>query len=78
MKLLNRGKCHVMKELIDQRLIIEVPLEFETDEVSFELKFEKWEFNNIIPRGLMPYATMDELKEYMAENYKRESTRVFE
>ncbi len=78
MKLISRGKCHVIKELVDLRLVIEVPLEFETDEASFELKFEKWEFNNIIPRGLMPYATMDELKAYMDENYKRESTRVFE
>ncbi len=78
MKLLNRGKCHIIKELLDHRLVIEVPVEFENDEESFCLKFEKWEFNNITPRGLMPYSTMDELKEYMAENYKRETTRVFE
>ncbi len=77
-KLLNRGKCHIIKELIDQRLVIEVPVEFKTDKAEFELKFENWEFNNITPRGLMPYSTMDELKAYMAENYKRESTRVFE
>ncbi len=78
MKMVRRGKCHVIKELIDQRLVIEVPLEFTEDEITFELKFEKWEFENIIPRGLMPYATMDELKEYMAENYTREKTRIFE
>ncbi len=78
MKLLNRGKCHLLKELIDQRVIIEVPLEFTSNTQEFKLQFEKWEFNNIIPRGLMPYATMDELKEYMKENYKRESTRVFD
>ncbi len=78
MKLINRGKCHIIKELLDHRLVIEVPVEFENDEESFCLKFEKWEFNNITPRGLMPYSTMDELKEYMAENYKRETTRVFE
>ncbi len=77
-KLLNRGKCHIVKDLIDHRLIIEVPLEFKAGTADFELKFEKWEFNNITPRGLMPYSTIDELKAYMAENYKRENTRVFE
>ncbi len=78
MKLISRGLCHVIKDLTDNRLVIEVPLKFENNTESFELKFEKWEFENIIPRGLMPYATIDELKQYMAENYKRESTRVFE
>ncbi len=78
LKLLNRGKCHIVKELIDQCLVIEVPLDFKEDEITVQLTFEKWEFNNIIPRGLMPYATMDELKEYMAENYTREKTRIFE
>ncbi len=78
MNLINRGKCHILKELIDQRLFIELPVDFSSDEMSFKLEFEKWEFENIIPRGLMPYATMDELKEYMAKNYKREKTRVFD
>ncbi len=78
LKLLSRGKCHITKELLDHRLIIDVPLEFKTDEASFELKFEKWDFKNFTPQGLMPYSTTDELKAYMAENYKRESTRVFE
>ncbi len=78
MKLINRGKCHVMKELLDHRLVIEVPLEFDKEEVNFELTFEKWEFQNISPRGLMPYSTIDELKAYMKENYVREKTRVFE
>ncbi len=78
MKLLNRGKCHIVKELVDQRLVIEVPVEFTSEEMSFNLKFEKWEFDNIIPKGLMPYATMEELKAYMAENYVREKTRVFD
>ncbi len=78
LELLNRGKCHIVKELIDQCLVIEVPLDFKEDEISVQLTFRKWEFNNIIPRGLMPYATMDELKEYMSENYTREKTRIFE
>ncbi len=77
-KLTARGKCHVLKELVDMRLFIEVPLEFKTDTAAFELKFEKWEFNGFLPRGLMPYSTMEELKKYMAENYTRESTRIFE
>ncbi len=77
-KLLNRGKCHVLKELLDHRLYIELPLDFTSDEIDFNLEFEYWNFKNITPRGLMPYATIEELKEYMAENYTREDTRVFE
>ncbi len=78
LKLKKRGKCHIIKELIDQTLVIEIPLDFNKEEISVTLEFEKWEFKNIIPRGLMPYATKEELKEYMAENYRREKTRIFE
>ncbi len=77
-KLLQRGKCHIIKELLDHRHVIEVPLDFTTDEVSFKLRFEKWNFEHITPQGLMPYSTTEELKEYMAKNYIREKTRVFE
>ncbi len=78
LKPLSRGKCHIIKELLDHRLIIDVPLEFKTNEAAFELKFENWDFEHFTPQGLMPYSTTPELKAYMAENYKRESTRVFE
>ncbi len=78
MQLLNRGKCHIIKELLDHRLVIEVPIDFTEDEISVELQFDDWSFTHITPQGLMPYSTQEELKEYMAKNYKRESTRVFD
>ncbi len=43
-KLINRGKCHIMKELLDHNLIIEVPLEFENNEAEFKSEFELHNF----------------------------------
>ncbi len=76
-KLLNRGKCHIIKELLDYNVVIEIPLDFETDTSEFSLRFEPWNFKNITPRGFVEYSNMDELREYMKENYKREDTRIF-
>ncbi len=77
-KLINRGKCHILKELLDHNLVIEVPLNFKSEEAEFELNFEEWNFYNFSPIGLMPYSNIDELKDYMKKNYSKESTRVFE
>ncbi len=76
-KLLNRGKCHIIKELLDYNIVIEVPLDFETDTAEFTLRFEPWNFKNITPRGFVDYSNMEEMRQYMKKNYKRENTRIF-
>ena len=70
---------HIMKELLDYRVVVMVPLTFgESGKTEFSLEFEYWNFHNITPRGHIHYSNMEELKEYMDQNYVREDTRVFD
>ncbi len=69
---------HTMKELLDYRVLVMVPLEFKDGYADFKLDFEYWNVHNVTPRGHIPYSNMEELKEYMEKNYTRENTRVFE
>ena len=69
---------HIVKELLDYRVLVSVPLSFGEGAADFRLEFEHWDFHNLSPRGHIPYSNMKELREYMEKNYVRESTRVFE
>lgn len=77
-KLLNHMGINLMKELLDFNIVAKVPISFDLDTASFSFTFEEWNFNMLAPRGHIPYATKEEWQAYMAENYKKQTTRVFE
>ena len=77
-RLINNKGVHLLKELLDFSVIIQVPVTFDEPVESFAFDFEKFNPISLSPRGHIPYSTEREWLDYMRENYKRQDTRVFE
>lgn len=78
MRLVNHEGVFLLKELQDLNVILRLPVHFAGDTVRFELDFEPWNLGLVAPRGLLPYATEEEWRDYMRRARKPGDTRVFE
>lgn len=77
-KLLNNHGVHLLKELLDFNVIIQIPVTFSNEIETFTFNFEEWETRTLSPRGHIPYSTKEEWLKYMEDNYHKQDTRVFE
>ena len=80
-KLINTKGVHLLKELLDFNVIMQVPVSFDNADntmKSFAFDFEQWQSVTLSPRGHIPYSTKQEWLDYMCDNYHRQDTRIFE
>jgi len=77
-KLINNKSVHLLKELLDFNVVIQVPVTFTSTIENFTFDFEEWNPVTLSPRGHIPYSTEQEWLDYMRNNYHKQKTRVFE
>jgi hypothetical protein len=77
-RLINNKGVHLLKELLDFCVIMRLPVVFDSEIKSFEFDFEEWDPVSLAPRGHIAYSTKQEWLDYMRDNYKKQTTRVFE
>jgi hypothetical protein len=78
MRVVNHGRVHLLKELLDFTVILRLPVSFERDRADFELAFEPWKLTPLAPRGLLRYATEQEWRAHMKKTGGPGDTRVYE
>jgi len=76
LKLINHEKACLMKEVIDMQTVLRLPIEFESDKETFELRFEVMDTQFVSRYGWLPYATEEEWSKYVEENKDPASNRV--
>ena len=77
-RLINAKGVNLLKELLDFKVIMQIPVKFDEEIKNFAFDFEQWNPVNLSPRGHIPYSTKQEWLDYMRDNYKKQGTRVFE
>ena len=77
-ELIDAKGVHLLKELLDFNVVMQVPVVFKSEIENFSFCFKEWNSVTLSPRGHIPYSTKQEWLEYMRDNYKKQTTRVFE
>lgn len=69
---------HLLKELLDYKVVMQIPVTFNKEIESFTFDFEEFYPSPLSPRGHLPYSTEKDWPEYLRKNYRRQETRIFE
>lgn len=77
-RLVNHEHSLLLKDARDMTVVIRTPLRFETDRAPFALHFEPLASRYVARRNWLPYATVDEWLQYVADHRAPGDPRVIE